>query len=287
MDLRHIVVAADESEAGHGAVRAGAGLATRSSATITVMRTLPIPAVRVFVGVRGGSDSFLAETETDTEVERLRAWLAGDLLPLDGRPPLDVAITYGVPGVEICRFAEDHDASLLVLGRKRRTPMTRMLLGDTADSVARRSRIPCLFVPPEVRPIRRILVALDGTGRGLGVLREASEFATSIGAELRVVTVESAPPGEPPDLGRALPLEQTVRLEALVRAVLGTGHPGTRLDIRRGSIVAQVLEAVVAHDADALVIGYHRGGAPGVVENGSTARRLAHTAPCAVLSIPL
>ena len=50
---------------------------------------------------------------------------------------------------------------------------------------------------------------------------------------------------------------------------------------------AQILAAVTDHDADALVIGYHRGGPPGSLEAGSTARSLAHMAPCAVLSIPL
>ena len=49
----------------------------------------------------------------------------------------------------------------------------------------------------------------------------------------------------------------------------------------------QILAAVDDHDADALVIGYHRGGPPGLLEAGSTARRLAHTAHCPVLSIPL
>jgi nucleotide-binding universal stress UspA family protein len=39
--------------------------------------------------------------------------------------------------------------------------------------------------------------------------------------------------------------------------------------------------------ADVLAIGYHRGGPPGVLEAGSTARRLAHVAPCAVLTLPL
>jgi nucleotide-binding universal stress UspA family protein len=251
------------------------------------MRTLPIPAVPVFVGVRGGSEAFFAASESELEAERLRAWVAADLPPQDHRPPVDVAITYGIPGVEIGRFAEDSGASLLVLGRKQRTQLTRLLLGDTADSVARRSRLPCLFVPPEARPIRRILAALDGTHRGLRVLEAAARFAGSIGAELRVVTVERAPAGEPLVPGLAPPLERSVRLGAQVRSVLGTEYPGTELDIRRGAIVDQVLAAVDDNDADALVIGYHRGGPPGPLEAGSTGRRLAHTAHCAVLSIPL
>jgi nucleotide-binding universal stress UspA family protein len=48
-----------------------------------------------------------------------------------------------------------------------------------------------------------------------------------------------------------------------------------------------VLAEVRESGADLLVIGYHRGGPPGVLEAGSTARRLAHEAPCAVLTIPL
>jgi nucleotide-binding universal stress UspA family protein len=287
MELRHIVVATDESDAGRGAVRAGVELAGRASANVTVMRTLPIPAVPVFVAVRGGSDSFSDASGAEVEVDRLWAWIAADLPARDDRPPVAVAVTYGFPGVEICRFAEDEGADLLVLGRKQRSSATRMLLGDTADSVARRSRVPCLFVTAEARPIRRILVALDGTERGMRVLIAACKFATNIGAELRMVTVERPPAGESMDLGRELPLGRTTRLEAEVHAALGAAQPDTKVDIRRGAIVPQVLAAVKDHDADALVIGYHRGGPPGPIEAGSTARRLAHTAPCAVLSIPL
>jgi nucleotide-binding universal stress UspA family protein len=287
MDLRHIIVAADESDAGRGAVRAGMELADRASARVTVMRTLPIPAVPMFVAVRGGSEPYSMAREAELEVDRLWAWMDADLPSPDRRPPLEVAITYGIPGVEICRFAEDRDASLVVLGRKQRTPMTRVLLGDTADSVARRSRLPCLFVPGETRSIRRVLAAVDGTDRGMRVLTAACGFAAKIGADLRIVTVERAPVGEPGDLGRELPLGRTAALQQKVHAALGAWQDDTKVDIRRGAIVPAVLEAVKDQGADALVVGYHRGGPPGPVEAGSTARRLAHTAPCALLSIPL
>lgn len=286
MDLQHIVVAADESDAGRGAVRAGVELAGRASARVTVMRTLPIPAVPVFVAVSGASDSFAAGGESDRETERLRTWIAADLPPPDDRPPLEFAITYGIPGVEICRFAEDQGASLLVLGRKQRTAATRILLGDTADSVARRSRVPCLFVPAGARPIRRVLAALDGTDRGMRVLIAACRFATRIGAELGIVTVERPPAGEPEDLGRTVPLGRTAGLEREVHALLGE-RAQAGIDIRRGPIVPEILAAVETQGADALAIGYHRGGPPGPVEAGSTGRRLAHGAQCAVLSIPL
>ena len=289
MNLRRIVVATDESDAGRQAVRAGIDVGTRASAQVTVMRTVPIPAVPVFVGVRGAADSFGAGDET-LETERLQRWLEADVLPPDDRRGVGTAVVFGVPGVEICRFGESHDADLMVLGRKPRSQMARLLLGDTADAVARRSRIPCLFVPPNAGPIRRLLVALDGTDRGIGVLQAACGLARAIKASLGVVTVEQEPAGEPAHLASALPVERSARLQSQVRMVLSRECvDGTRplIDVRRGLIVEEVLRAVEESAADALVVGYHRGGPPGVIDVGSTARHLAHLAPCAVLTVPL
>jgi nucleotide-binding universal stress UspA family protein len=51
--------------------------------------------------------------------------------------------------------------------------------------------------------------------------------------------------------------------------------------------VEQVLAAVDESGADTLAVGYHRGGPAGIIEAGSTGRRLLHAAPGAVLTIPL
>ena len=290
MNLQQIVVATDESDAGRQAVRTGVDVATRAAAHLTVMRTIPIPAVPVFVGVRGGSDTINGGTEA-VELERLERWLEADVLPPDDRSGVDTAVAYGVPGVEICRFAESRQADLLVLGRKPRSQMVRLLLGDTADAVARRSRLPCLFVPPGTGPIRRLVVALDGSERGLTVLQAACSFARAVKATVSVVTVEQQHANEPAELASALPVERSARLQSQVRMYLNRAcldaAAKPTVDVRRGPIVEQVLAAVEDAAADALVIGYHRGGPPGVLEGGSTARHLAHTAPCAVLTVPL
>lgn len=279
MHLRHIVAAVDESDAGRSAVRTGVDLAARSRGRLTILHTVAHAAVPAFVGAR--------DPAVQPERERLWQWVAPELPPMDDRPPLALAVTWGVPGIEIGRYAEDHGGGLLVLGRKPRSARTRLLLGDTADAVARRSGVPCLFVPPGMRPVQRVLAALDGTDRGSRVLVAACRFAALVGAELRTVTVEPAPPGEPAELARSLPLERSARLQARVREVLGPDLPGTRLDVRRGPIVDQVLAALAETESDVLVVGYHRGGPSGVIDAGSTARRLAHTAPRSVLTIPL
>lgn len=287
MTLRRVVVATDESDAGRKAVRIGADLARRASAELTVMRT--VPAQPALVGTRGAGEGWNGADQA-VEEHRLRRWLAADVLSPDDLEQVETVVTFGLPGIEICRLGELRDADLLVLGRKPRSRSARLLLGDTADAVARRSRIPCLFVPPGLGPIRQLLVALDGTDRGMAVLRAGCDFAQDIGAGLSVVTVEPEVAGEPVELASALPVERSARLRALMQAAAGPEcekAPPPQLEIRRGPVVDEVLAAVETGSPCALVLGYHRGGPPGVIEAASTGRRLVHLAPCAVLTVPL
>lgn len=289
MQFQHLVVAADETDAGRSAVRTGLDLAARANARLTIMTVTPAAAhVRVPHGGGGDGDSAI--------LERLAHWLEHDLASAPSGLQVELGCAHGIPSVEICRFAENRRANLLILGRKHRTAAVRMLVGDTADAVARRSQVASLYVPPRVGQLQRILVALDGTERGFVVFRAAAALAHAIGAGLQPVIVE------PDSLGDAAPvpssrtlalLSQLERLatpsdrEALARA----GGPRKSLEdmlvVRRGEPVTQLLEAAEATAADIVAIGNRRGGPPGPVEGGSIARRFAHLAPQALLAVPL
>lgn len=287
MRLRHILAAADESDAGRQAVRTAFNLAARSSARVTVLRVVAVEGSRRLVNVGEGT-SRTDGGRDKTALARLRQWLEADVLsPAEARTA-EFTIAYGVPGIEICRIAEQTEVDLMVLGRKRHSPMMRLLLGDTADAVARRSRVPCLFVPAGSPDPGKVLVALDGSDRGINVLKQGCDFARYAGALVETVTVEARPADEPLQLVSSLPVARSASLELRVREVLAQeGLPDASLGIRRGDILERVVAEVQETGADVLAIGYHRGGPPGVLEAGSTARRLAHAAPCAVLTIPL
>lgn len=282
MDLRHIVVATDESNAGRRAVHAGMELAHRAGARITIMRVVSVAATPALAAV-GHEESPEKFDYSGGAMERLEHWLEPELSRPSQPVRMDLGIALGTPGIEIPRFAEERGADLLILGRKPRSQLGRLLIGDTADAVARRSRIPCLSVARNTSSFGRILVALDGTPRGLTVLHTAAGFVEHTWGNLRVVTVEPAEAGETDALSAATPSARTEKLRAEVCAYLG----GDRLEVRRGEIVDQVLLARKESNAEVLVFGYHRGGPPGIIEAGSTGRRLAHTAPCAVLTVPL
>jgi nucleotide-binding universal stress UspA family protein len=263
--LSHIMAATDESDAGRQAVRTASRIAARTGAKLTVLRVMP------FDG-----------QPNQVELERLRRWVEPDLPPTADGPVIEYAVAYGLPGIEIGRTAERMRADLLVIGRKPRTRAMRLLLGDTADAVARRSRVPCLFVTAGAHSTERVLVAADGSTRAAAVLQVAEAFAGQMGAELRAVTVERRHAGEPLELARATPAARTSRIQSDVTRALALP-----LTVRHGEPAEQIVAAVGELDADVLVVGCHRGGPAGVIEAGSTARQVIHGAPCSVLTVPL
>jgi nucleotide-binding universal stress UspA family protein len=285
MNVQHILAAADESEAGRQAVRSAIDLARRADARVTVVLAVPVMAMAVAATTTGGYDYAGAEMESPA-IEDMRQWIGSDLRAQSEPPPVELAIVSGIPGMEIRRLAEHREADLVVLGRKRRSQLARLFLGDTAGLVARHSRIPCLLVPPNSGTLRRMLVAVDGSERGMFVLAKAASFAHAVGITLRVLTVEPGP-ADQPTAGKSAHIGS---LDRVVREILNHRSmetAGPSLEVRRGAIIPQILAAVTASGTDVLAIGYHRGGLPGVIEAGSIGRHLAHTAPCAVLTIPL
>ncbi len=275
MQLRHILVATDQSDTSRNALRVALALADRAGARLTVMTTIP---------ARG-----TAAEDTSSALARLEQWMDPEIRSAPRQVAVGLGVTFGIPGVEICRFADDHAVDLIVVGRKQRSQATRLLVGDTADAVARRSRTPCLFVPLGVSAPERVLVALDGSRRGLTVLRTACGFSAAVGARLDAVTVEAARPDEPPELAALVPTGRSSALRQAIAELADCAPAGGApegLVVRRGPVAETLLLALEETAADALVLGFHRGGPPGVLEAGSTARRLTHSAACAVLTVP-
>jgi nucleotide-binding universal stress UspA family protein len=287
MLLRHIVVATDESEAGRSAVRAGLDLAERACARLTVMRAVPIESMPLLGSVVGG---VVGPDGAATALERLQRWVEAELRA-DCPVPVELGLAFGLPGIEICRFAEERRADLLVLGRKHRSAVARLLAGDTADAVIRRSRVPCLFVEQGALPLSQLLVALDGSDRGMRVYPSARDFAQVIGAGITVVTVESGDAPQVEDPVPPLPLTRSSRLwSELEPHALRAGSPAfteTAVSIRRGRPVSEILAELADCGTDVLAFGCHRGGPSGILGSAGTARHLLHTAPVSVLTIPL
>ena len=275
MDLSNLVVAVDDSAAGRNAARFAAYLAGFLGGELTVLSVCP-----------NGTAAHQRSGECAEAVHQMmeQVFVAHPALAID------VAAVHGIPQVEIPRFAEGKKAGLIILGRKPRSRTTRLILGDTTDAVVRRSRIPCLMVPAGLTSMRRVLVALDGTDRGLAALRAGAELAAKAHLELSVVTVDAARPGEAPVVS-ARSERLAFKVDEYLRNGGSAGERGatatSAIHIRQGDVVQEVIAEVEEVGADILITGFHPGGPLLVVEEGSVSRSLVHNVTCAVLTVPV
>jgi nucleotide-binding universal stress UspA family protein len=279
MRIDRIVVAADESEESRRGIRAALAWAGPLGADVTLFHVAAQRRAAAPPPLRANGE--VEPANVSDGASAIRHCIAGELAEAQGLPVPNIEIGCGLPGIEIPRFAERTEADLLVLGRKPRSRTQRLYEGDTADAVARRSTVPCLFVRRPLGLPARLLVAIDGTDRGLGVLRLALAVAGALGSRLSGVIVEPARADEPAELARSVVLARTA---ALQRRLEGAVEP---LVVRHGDPAAEILHAADDTGADVVIIGYRRGGPPGLIEGGSVARRVAHRASCAVLTAPL
>jgi nucleotide-binding universal stress UspA family protein len=260
--IDRIVAAVDGSEASREGLRTAVAWGAWLGARVTAFHV----AVRARVPVLAGAGGNRGEPVV------VPSWAAG---------AEELELGYGLPSVEIARFAERSRAGLVVLGRRARERAPHLPPSDTADAVARRSSVPCLFVPRPLGVPRRVLVALDGTERGHHVLGAALGLAARSGVQLSCVFVEPAVAGESSALARLIP---SARAAALQRRLEGAVQP---FIVSQGDPETGILDAAAAIGAELIVVGYRRGSQSRPIQTGSVARRIAHCAPCAVLTVPL
>lgn len=272
----HILAATDYTEAARYGIRVAADIASAVDGRVSVVAVEPHGEA-----TPDGADAPTGAGMSE-DVGRLRRWAAPEL----GSQPSSFVIKSGLPGIEISRFAEESEADLVVLVRKRRSKLSRAISGDTVDSVVRRSVVPCLLVPPEVMPIAGVVAALDGTERGMAVFRQALELSTATDQPLAALTVEPKRSNEPAPLAAQMPTGRSLVLQEMVTGVLG-GEAEASVIIRRGDIAKEVLAEMRDRAGSVLVVGYHRGGPPGLIEGGSSGRRLLQHSTGLVLTVPL
>jgi nucleotide-binding universal stress UspA family protein len=185
-------------------------------------------------------------------------------------------VRHGQPAEEIIREAETEPYDMIVLGEKgHHTPLTRFLLGPTAERVASAAPIPVLVVKgnPAAGPrrVRRILLSvalrrqLDQLDR---VLRRVSAIAKYTGATVTVLHVMSQLPlaaaGAPDDWEEEA--DELIRSEtaegdmfAYVKNWFAQDGVAAFPLVRHGLVIDEVL-AEAEGDYDLLVIGGHEPG---------------------------
>ncbi len=63
---------------------------------------------------------------------------------------IETSVLCGVPFKEICRFADQENIQLIVIGTHGRTGLSHLLIGSTAERVVQQASCPVLSVKPSI-----------------------------------------------------------------------------------------------------------------------------------------
>lgn len=282
--MRTILLCSDGSKYGETATRYAAEMAGAFSATV---RALHVVDIRLLEG------PFLADVAGLIGAEAYTAQLPAfrTLLKEKGAAILATAeqICSGV-GVTIVEklvrvghpariiLDEAQNADLVVLGQRgEHADWGGELTGSVMDRVTRRVRKPCLITPAEHSPVRRVLVAYDGSEHAQHALTLASEVTKAVKGSLVLATVS--------ERGRT---HETV--EAISRhGVEITQKAGVQIYeamCLEGAAGMAILGAAHEKQCDLLAIGAHGHSRFREMVLGSTTAYLLHHARIPVLLVP-
>lgn len=216
-------------------------------------------------------------------------------------------VTEGVPGAEILRLIAEYHIDLVVLGTRRRSPISSFLLGSVSEWVLNEAPCSVLIVRGKIRPRKstkglNILMATDGSLDAQGAI----EFAGKVGfppttvltllhvvrkkvhQTAQLVTTDGIQPATfkkiAEDLLQARGREGTTLLEATRNAL---NCPGLKIveNLAFGHEAEEVLKAAKRTRADLVVMGSR--GLTGLRRFllGSVSNKVTRHAPCSVLVV--
>ena len=112
-------------------------------------RLVALHVVEGFEGLKGLSLPHISCADLAPELEkRARARLEREAAPrLSAAGEVELAVSHGVPYVEILAAAARVSADLVVMATHGRAGLDRALFGSTAERVVRKSRVPVVVVP--------------------------------------------------------------------------------------------------------------------------------------------
>jgi len=205
------------------------------------------------------------------------------------RPPeraIETRIAYGGPAEGIVGDAADAD--LIVMSTEGAGGGGRLLFGSVADRVARHSPVPTLLLrgghhPVSTQPVRRIVVALDGSVAAERALPLASLLAKPLGVPVHLVTVDDQglsqadrDRGHHPRDHSALPNEAPDAYLERTAASVQDLDIVTSTEVRSGPAATEVMATLGT--GDLLIITTHGQGAARRWQIGNVAEKLLRQA---------
>jgi nucleotide-binding universal stress UspA family protein len=203
-------------------------------------------------------------------------------------PEVQTLTTEGDPRVEIVRAAEDLRMDMLALGARGLGRFKRLLVGSTSLAAARYAPCPVAIVRGRSRPVRRVLVAVDGSHGSRAALRFLSLFEIARDARVSLLHVLQKPtgPGRSRSIGsfrdqQACKERSTQRVDAEKILADATAtleevrYPVERV-VAEGDPARHIVSVARSRDIDLVVLGARGLGALSRLLLGSVSETVLH-----------
>jgi nucleotide-binding universal stress UspA family protein len=211
---------------------------------------------------------------------------------------IEVRVPEGDPRAVIPEHADKWRADLVVVGARGLGAIGGFLLGSVSTAVVHGVRCPVLVVKDRPCPLRRALIAIDGSMDALAAARFFARLpldpglATQlIGVVERVRIPHTAPAFMTPVLAQAIEgvlSERRAKIDEALDRVEAEIERGVRAVERLtpvGLPADEIIEAARAGDVDLVVIGARGLGTIKRLLLGSVSERVLHRVECSVLVV--
>lgn len=269
-----ILLATDLSARCDRALDRAALLAARWHATLHVVHAAPLDDASPW------PDPDAAPTSLDDLTEAVRERIVGDLR--SAVPELVIHVQSGTPTEVILEVAEREACDLIVLGDARDT-LRHQLLGNTVETVVRKSPVSVLIVKRRPRnAYKNLLVGTDFTAESRRGLQVAGDLFPQ--AQFNVLHVLDIPyrslwldAAHRDDFGRM----ELATMDAFIAAAELGGEPLRDLQrsVDHGHAEVVLRQYALAHAIDLCVIGALRRGLPFHLLVGGSAHRIVQFVP--------
>jgi nucleotide-binding universal stress UspA family protein len=181
------------------------------------------------------------------------------------------------PADAIFSEARRFGAQAIAVGWRGHGAVRRLLAGSVSRELTARSRIPVLVARHAVAPIRRIVIAFDGSAGARGALRFAARLEPRRG--MRAVLVNVVAP-------QALPAVAAQRRTHAAAVLLERAGWPTTVHVRAGAPLETLLDAAAERAGSVLVLGARATSGLKRIVLGSVAAGALDRARVPVLIVP-
>jgi nucleotide-binding universal stress UspA family protein len=175
-------------------------------------------------------------------------------------------VRIGSPVGVILDVVEEEKATMIALATHGSSGVKRVLFGSVAEDVIRRTPVPVLLlrpfwsyellpaVAPEQRPIRNLLLPVDGSDLSAEALPGVIEFADLFETRVVLLRVLEEKKRKPASLDEKAEAEK--QLQALARTLEKKGVETLSL-VEKGDPTEQILKAARFHEIDLIALTTH------------------------------